>query len=75
MSRAPGLRGMGCGKLAEYRGGFARRLAADQRADEPGAGGAASGGAVQEVGRLLAVAGACVWFAWWVLATRCGGDC
>ena len=23
----------------------------------------------------LAVAGACVWFAWWVLATRCDGAC
>jgi hypothetical protein len=23
----------------------------------------------------LAVAGGCVWFAWWVLATRCGGSC
>ncbi len=23
----------------------------------------------------LIVAGGCVWFAWWVLATRCGGGC
>jgi hypothetical protein len=23
----------------------------------------------------LAVAGGCVWFAWWVLATRCAGSC
>lgn len=23
----------------------------------------------------LAVAGGCVWFAWWVLATRCAGAC
>jgi hypothetical protein len=23
----------------------------------------------------LAVAGGCVWFAWWVLATRCAGGC
>ena len=23
----------------------------------------------------LAVAAACVWFAWWVLSTRCNGGC
>jgi hypothetical protein len=23
----------------------------------------------------LAVAGGCVWFAWWLLATRCDGGC
>jgi hypothetical protein len=23
----------------------------------------------------LAVAGACIWFAWWVLSTRCNGAC
>jgi hypothetical protein len=23
----------------------------------------------------LIVAGGCVWFAWWVLSTRCGGAC
>ena len=23
----------------------------------------------------LAAAGGCVWFAWWVLATRCNGAC
>ena len=23
----------------------------------------------------LAVAGGCVWFAWWVLAARCAGGC
>ena len=23
----------------------------------------------------LAVAGGCIWFAWWVLATRCAGAC
>jgi hypothetical protein len=23
----------------------------------------------------LAVAGGCIWFAWWVLATRCDGAC
>ena len=23
----------------------------------------------------LAIAGGCVWFAWWVLATRCAGGC
>jgi hypothetical protein len=23
----------------------------------------------------LAIAGACIWFAWWVLATRCHGGC
>jgi hypothetical protein len=23
----------------------------------------------------LAVAGGCIWFAWWVLATRCAGGC
>jgi hypothetical protein len=23
----------------------------------------------------LAVAGGCVWFAWWVLSTRCNGGC
>ena len=26
-------------------------------------------------GISLAVAGGCVWFAWWVLATRCAGGC
>jgi len=23
----------------------------------------------------LAVAGGCIWFAWWVLSTRCAGAC
>ena len=23
----------------------------------------------------LAIAGGCVWFAWWVLSTRCAGGC
>jgi hypothetical protein len=23
----------------------------------------------------LAIAAACVWFAWWVLSTRCNGGC
>jgi hypothetical protein len=53
MSRAPGLRGRGHEKLADYRGDSDRRLAADQPAAHPGAGSAASGGAVQEVGCLI----------------------
>jgi hypothetical protein len=53
MSRAPGLRGTGCGKLAEDWGDSRGRLAPDQPAAQPVAGGAASGGAIQEVGCLV----------------------
>ena len=33
------------------------------------------GARFRRIGPSLAAAGACVWFAWWVRATRCGGDC
>ena len=83
MSRAPGLRGRGREKLFHHRGDSARRLDADQQADEPGRGSAELKGEIYELGYLSALrrrrrlvrmvgAGDALW--WSMLRGRlCGG--